>query len=92
MISTSRVERQNLTMRMCMRRLKWENLKAALALHFASYNLCRGHQTRKGAPRIDRDSAFADQAETGDDIGNCGVSAWITVVSFELDYGSGHVY
>lgn len=57
-ICTSHVERQNLTMRMCMRRLtrltngfskKWENLQAALALHFAYYNFCRGHQTLKGA-------------------------------------------
>ena len=57
-ICTSHVERQNLTMRMCMRRLtrltngfskKWENLGAALALHFAYYNFCRGHQTLKGA-------------------------------------------
>ena len=45
-------------MRMCMRRLtrltnafskKWENLDAALALHFAYYNFCRPHQTLKGA-------------------------------------------
>ncbi len=57
-ICTSHVERQNLTMRMCMRRLtrltngfskKWESLDAALALHFAYYNFCRGHQTLKGA-------------------------------------------
>ena len=47
-ISTSFVERQNLTMRMHMRRFtrltnafskKWQNLKAALALHFAYYKL-----------------------------------------------------
>jgi IS1 family transposase len=46
-IFTSYVERQNLTMRMAMRRLtrltnafskKLANLKAALALHFAHYN------------------------------------------------------
>ena len=52
-ISTSYVERQNLTMRMAIRRLtrltngfskKWENLKAALALHFAYYNFCRMHR------------------------------------------------
>jgi IS1 family transposase len=53
-ISTSFVERQNLTMRMQMRRLtrltnafskKLENLKAAVALHFAHYNFCRIHQS-----------------------------------------------
>jgi IS1 family transposase len=57
-ICTSHVERQNLTMRMCMRRLtrltngfskKWDNLRAALALHFAYYNFCRKHITLKGA-------------------------------------------
>lgn len=57
-ICTSHIERQNLTMRMCMRRLtrltnafskKWSNLDAALALHFAYYNFCRGHLTLKGA-------------------------------------------
>lgn len=57
LISTSHVERQNLTMRMCMRRLtrltngfskKWDNLKAALALHFAFYNFARPHQSLKG--------------------------------------------
>jgi IS1 family transposase len=57
-ICTSHVERQNLTMRMCMRRLtrltnafskKWSNLKAALSLHFAYYNFCRRHMSLKGA-------------------------------------------
>ena len=57
-ICTSHVERQNLTMRMCMRRLtrltnafskKWENLRAALALHFAWYNFCRKHMSLKSA-------------------------------------------
>ena len=57
-ICTSHVETQNLTMRMCMRRLtrltngfskKWDNLRAALALHFAWYNFCRKHITLKGA-------------------------------------------
>jgi transposase-like protein/IS1 family transposase len=51
-ICTSIVERQNLTIRMQMRRFtrltnafskKWENLKAALALFFAFYNFCRKH-------------------------------------------------
>ena len=53
-ISTSYVERQNLTMRMHMRRFtrltnafskKVENLEAAIALHFMYYNFCRPHRT-----------------------------------------------
>jgi IS1 family transposase len=61
-ISTSHVERQNLTMRMMMRRLtrltnafskKWENLRAALALHFAYYNFCRIHKTIRCTPAME---------------------------------------
>ncbi len=53
-ISTSYVERQNLTMRMSMRRLtrltngfskKVENLEHAVALHFMHYNFARPHKT-----------------------------------------------
>ncbi|NJL27372.1 MAG: IS1 family transposase [Thermoanaerobaculia bacterium] len=60
-ICTSHVERQNLTMRMQMRRLtrltngfskKWANLQAALALHFAHYNLCRVHRTIRCTPAM----------------------------------------
>ena len=60
-ISTSYVERQNLTMRMQMRRFtrltngfskKWENLCAAVALHFAHYNLCRVHSTLRITPAM----------------------------------------
>lgn len=53
-ISTSIVERQNLTMRMSMRRFtrltngfskKWDNLNYMLAIYFAYYNFCRSHKT-----------------------------------------------
>jgi IS1 family transposase len=61
-ISTSYVERQNLTMRMAMRRFtrltnafsnKLANLKAALALHFAHYNFMRIHRTLKVTPSME---------------------------------------
>ncbi len=61
-ISTSYVERSNLTMRMSMRRLtrltngfskKWENLNYALALHFAYYNFCRVHKTLRCTPAME---------------------------------------
>ncbi len=61
LISTSFVERQNLTIRMQMRRLtrltngfskKFCNLKAALALHFAYYNFVRVHRTLGVAPAV----------------------------------------
>ncbi len=60
-ICTSHVERQNLTMRMQIRRLtrltnafskKWENLKAAIALYFAWYNFCRIHSTIRVTPAM----------------------------------------
>jgi transposase-like protein/IS1 family transposase len=61
-ISTSLVERQNLTMRMQIRRLtrltnafskKLTNLKAAIALHFAYYNFCRVHQSLRVTPAME---------------------------------------
>lgn len=60
-ISTSYAERQNLTMRMSMRRFtrltngfskKLENLEHAVALHFMQYNFCRVHQTLKTTPAM----------------------------------------
>lgn len=61
-MSTSYVERQNLTMRMHIRRLtrlcngfskKIENHRAAMALHFAFYNFCRIHETIRCTPAIE---------------------------------------
>lgn len=60
-VSTSYVERQNLTMRMQMRRFtrltnafskKLTNLKAALALHFAWYNFVRIHASLRVTPAM----------------------------------------
>jgi len=60
-ISTSYVERQNLTMRMKMRRFtrltnaftkKVENHAHAIALHFMHYNFARIHQTLRSTPAM----------------------------------------
>lgn len=60
-ICTSHVERQNLTMRMNMRRFtrltngfskKVENHAAMVAIHFLNYNLVRKHLTIKTAPAV----------------------------------------
>ncbi len=61
-ISTSHVERQNLTVRMHLRRFtrltnafskKLDNMKAALALHFAHYNFCRVHSSLRVTPAME---------------------------------------
>lgn len=67
-ISTSYVERQNLTMRMGVRRFtrltnafskRIENLDAAVSLHFMHYNFARPHESLKQANGYKRTPAMA---------------------------------
>ena len=59
---TSYIERKNGTLRQWSKRMarktysfskKWENLRAALALHFAHYNFCRIHGSLKVTPAME---------------------------------------
>ena len=61
-VCTSHVERQDLTIRMAVRRLtrltnafskKFENLWAAYCLHFAYYNFCRIHSSIRVTPAME---------------------------------------
>lgn len=70
-VCTSHIERQNLTVRMSMRRMtrltnafskKWMNLKWAYALQFAYFNFCRVHQTLRVTPAME--SGIADHIWT----------------------------
>lgn len=74
-ISTSHVERLNLTMRMSMRRYtrltnafskKVENLAAAVSLHFFHYNFCRVHKTLGTTPAVA--AGVADHVWTLDEL------------------------
>jgi len=74
-VSTSYVERQNLTMRMAMRRFtrltngfskKLSNLEHAVSLHFAYYNFCRVHQTLRVTPAMA--AGLADHAWSIDEL------------------------
>jgi IS1 family transposase len=60
-VCTSHIERQNGSLRQWCKRLtrlsyafskKWENLRSALALHFAYYNFCRVHRTIRQTPAM----------------------------------------
>src|ERR1019366_1146362 len=70
--------RQNLTIRMQLRRLtrltsafskKWENLWAAYCLHFAYYYFCRIHQTLRVTPAVERGNRQA-RLGTGRTVGS----------------------
>ncbi len=75
--STSYVERQNLTMRMSMRRMtrltnafskKLENQAHAVALHFMHYNFCRIHQTLRVTPAMQ--AGIADHVWSLEELAN----------------------
>lgn len=74
-VSTSYVERANLTMRMGMRRLtrltngfskKVENLEHAVSLHFMHYNFARIHKTLRVTPAME--ASISDHAWSLEDI------------------------
>ena len=74
-ISTSHVERQNLTLRMSNRRFtrltnafskKLENHKHAAAIHFLHYNFCRIHQTLRVTPAME--AGIADHVWTLEEV------------------------
>jgi len=74
-VSTSYAERQNLTMRMSMRRFtrltnafskKVENLAHAVSLHFMYYNFARIHRTLRVTPAME--AAVADHVWTLEEI------------------------
>jgi hypothetical protein len=74
-ISTSYIERQNLTMRMSMRRFtrltnafskKVKNLAAAIALHFMYYNFRRVHKTLRVTPAME--AGISDHVWTLEDV------------------------
>jgi hypothetical protein len=74
-ISTSYVERQNLTMRMGMRRFtrltngfskKVDNLVCAVSLHFMYYNFVRIHQSLRVTPAME--AGISDHVRSIEDI------------------------
>jgi hypothetical protein len=80
-VSTSHVERQNLTMRMGMRRFtrltngfskKIENLECAVALHFMYYNFGRVHKTLRVTPAMQ--AGLTDHVWSLEEIANLAIA------------------
>jgi IS1 family transposase len=78
-VSTSFVERQNLTMRMSMRRFtrltngfskKLENHGHAVAIHYMHYNFCRIHKTLRVTPAME--AGLTDHVWTVEEL--CGIT------------------
>jgi hypothetical protein len=76
-VCTSHVERQNLTMRMGMRRFtrltngfskKFENHAHQIALYFFHYNFCRVHKTLRVTPAME--AGLADHVWTLEELCN----------------------
>jgi hypothetical protein len=76
-ISTSHTERQNLTMRMSIRRFtrltnafskKVENHEAAIAPHYMYYNVARIHQSLRVTPAME--AVISDHVWTLEEIAN----------------------
>jgi IS1 family transposase len=82
-ISTSFIERQNLTMRMQMKRFarltlahskKLQNLKAHVAMHFAWYNFVRVHSTIRVTPAME--AGLADHPWTFSELLQTATGTW----------------
>ena len=92
-ISTSYVERQNLTMRMSMRRFtgltngfskKLENHEHAVAIYYMYYNFCRIHQTLRVTPSME--AGISDHVWSLDE-----VDCFIGLRTMEVEYMPGDV-
>jgi IS1 family transposase len=91
-VSTSFVERQNLSMRMSIRRFtrltnafskKIENHAAAVALWFTYYNFCRVHQTLRVTPAME--AGISDHVWTIEEL--CGLLPEMASATKRIDKG-----
>jgi hypothetical protein len=91
-ISTSHVERSNLSLRMHLRRFtrltnafskKLDNLKAAVTPYFAWYNFCRVHQTLRVTPAME--AGISDHVWTIEEL--CGLLPEMASATKRIDKG-----